>query len=90
MSEVPLYTQNPDQAQGFGQFFCGERGGNNLNAVKDIYLEKGSSQGQNRALAGLFVPSSLESGLGQKRQMSRSSRGGGLLLFFISLKPRVE
>jgi len=36
-----------------------ERGGNNLNVFNDFRTENGSSQGQNLALTGLFVPSSL-------------------------------
>jgi len=40
-----------------------ERGGNNLNAFEDFCTENGSSQGQNLASTGLFVPSSLDSGL---------------------------
>jgi len=39
-----------------------ERGGNNVNGFKDCRTENGSSQGQNLALTGLFVPSSLDSG----------------------------
>ena len=37
-----------------------ERGGNNLKGSKDVRTEFGSSQGQNMALTGLFIPSSLD------------------------------
>ena len=40
-----------------------ERAGNTFNACKDFRTENGSSQDQNLAVAGLFVPSSLDSGL---------------------------
>jgi len=49
MSEVPTMA-------------AGERGGNNLNGFEDFRTENGSSQGQNLALTGLFVPSSIDSG----------------------------
>ena len=45
--------------------FCctaAERGGNNLDGVKVLSTGNGSRQGQNQALTGLFVPSSLDSG----------------------------
>ena len=38
------------------------RGWNNLNGLNHFRTENGSSQGQNLALTGLFVPSSLDSG----------------------------
>ena len=38
-----------------------EWGGDNLNGVQDFRTENGSSQGQNLALTGLIVPSSLDS-----------------------------
>jgi len=41
-----------------------ERGGNNLKGRDDFRAENGSSQGQNLALTGSFVPCSLESGQG--------------------------
>jgi len=37
-------------------------GGNNLNGFQDFRTANGSSQGQNLALTGLFVPTSFESG----------------------------
>ena len=40
-----------------------ERGGSNLNYLKDFRIQNGSNQGQNLALAGLCVPNSLDSGL---------------------------
>ena len=40
----------------------GERGGNYLNGVEDYRTENGSSQGQNLALTGLGVPTSLDIG----------------------------
>jgi len=40
-----------------------ERGGNNLKGFKDFHTGNGSSRGQNLALTGAFVPSSLDSGL---------------------------
>jgi len=40
-----------------------EMGGNNLNGCQDFRTENGSGQGQNLALTGLFVPSSLDSGV---------------------------
>ena len=39
-----------------------ERGGNNLNGLKFVRTENGSSKSQNLALTGLFVPSSLDRG----------------------------
>ena len=39
-----------------------ERGGNNLNSSKDFRTDNGSSQGQNLALTGLYVPFLLGSG----------------------------
>jgi len=39
-----------------------ERGENNLNGFKDFRTENCSSQGQNLALTGSFVPRSLDSG----------------------------
>ena len=40
-----------------------ELGGNHLNYFTDFRTENGSIQGQNLALTGLFVPSSLDSGV---------------------------
>ena len=40
-----------------------KRGGNNLNGFNDLLVEDRSSQGQNLAVAGLFVSSSLDSGM---------------------------
>ena len=40
-----------------------KRVGNNLHSFKDFRAENGSSQGHNLALAGFFVPSSLDSGV---------------------------
>jgi len=40
-----------------------ERGGNTLKGFKGFRTENGSSRGQNLAMTGLFVPSSLDSGL---------------------------
>ena len=40
-----------------------EQRGNNLEGFTDFYLKNDSSQGHNLALAVLFVPSSLESGM---------------------------
>ena len=37
-----------------------DRGGDNLTGCKDFRSENGLRQGQNLALTGLFVPSSLE------------------------------
>ena len=37
------------------------RGGNNSKGFKDFRTENGSRQGQNLALTGLYVPSSLNS-----------------------------
>jgi len=39
-----------------------ERRGGNLNGCKDVRAENGSSQGQNPALTGLAVPSSVKHG----------------------------
>ena len=39
-----------------------ERVGNNLNGFKDFRTENGPRQGQNLALTGLCVPSSLHNG----------------------------
>ena len=39
-----------------------EREGSNLKIGKDFYMKDGSSQGQNLALTGLFVPSLLDRG----------------------------
>ena len=41
---------------------AGERGGDALNDFKDVRTEHDSNQGQNMALAGLCVPSLLDSG----------------------------
>jgi hypothetical protein len=40
---------------------AGERGGNNFSGNKILNTENGSSQGQNLALTGLFVPALLYS-----------------------------
>jgi len=40
-----------------------ERGGHNCNGFEDFHLKKGSSEGQNLALAVLCVPYSLDGGL---------------------------
>jgi len=49
--------------RGRAQGFAGEQIWNNLNGVKDFRTDNGSGQGQNLALTGVFVPSSLDSGL---------------------------
>ena len=71
MDEVPLYA--PPHANYWAAFeashggrhlliSAGERRVDNFNGFKDFRTENGSSQGQNLALTGLFVPSSLDSG----------------------------
>ena len=63
-SQRPDY-QSPESIGCFRSTMHGtaaERGGNTLHASKDFRAESGSSQGQILALAGLFVPSSLNSG----------------------------
>jgi hypothetical protein len=49
-----------------------ERGGNNLNGVRDVRTANDSSQDQNLALIGWFVLSWLDSGA-----MDHGQRGGG-------------
>ena len=43
-------------------YTAAERGGNTLKGFKDVRTENGSSQGQNLALTGLLVPTSLDRG----------------------------
>ena len=57
-----IETERPGRAP---RGAAGERGGKNLNGVKDCRTENGSSQGQYLALTGLFVQSSLDSGSGR-------------------------
>ena len=45
-----------------GKYYRCRAGGNNLDGFKNFRTENGSSQGQNMALTGSFVPSSLDSG----------------------------
>ena len=51
-----------------------EREGNSLNGFKDLRTENGSSQGQNPALTGLFVPSWLDSRESPPLSLSGSSK----------------
>jgi len=51
-----------DQEAVMHQRTASERRGINLNGFKDFRTDNGSSQGQNLALNGLFVPSSHDSG----------------------------
>ena len=46
-----------------GAVTAAERGRNHLNGIQDFRAENGSSLGQNLALAGLVVPTSLDSDL---------------------------
>jgi len=60
----PGFAQE-DSAETRGQTcFLGssERGYNNMNGLTDVCTANGSNQGQNPAVTGLFVPSSLDSG----------------------------
>ena len=57
--QVYEYTKKNGRSTRLRQSSTGERGGNNLNGFKNFRTENGSSQGQNLALTGLFVPSSL-------------------------------
>jgi len=68
---------------------AGERGGNHLKYRKDVRTENGSSQGHNLALTGLFVPSSLDSGLqrGTTRLERPSYRGTSLIRNSAPLRP---
>ena len=49
-----------------------ERGGNTLNGCEDLCAEYSSSQGQNRALIGLLVPSLLDTADWPDSLLSRS------------------
>jgi hypothetical protein len=42
--------------------YCGVLFANNIYCCQDFRIEHGSSQGQNLALTGVFIPSSLDSG----------------------------
>ena len=57
----PPSTQCPKPGSG-GAMTPAKRVGNNLNGFKDFRTGNDSSQGQNLALTGSFVPSSLDSG----------------------------
>ena len=68
MSEVPLYRRSVEGRPAGGRTprdgrADDERGGNSLTGLEDVRTENGSSQGQNPALDGICVPTSLDIGL---------------------------
>ena len=86
----PKARMNPnDHRPALTDFWSGDqilRIRENIKHFKDFRTETGSSQGQNLALTGLFVPSSLDGGLptsgpetrSRNRRRSRSPARGSL------------